>query len=158
MTWATSSCDHKTANKTFRPRIFMVDIATITDVQPKWNSVHVPDLYRSSIPALRPPRHIRRPPSVAECIGNLNHLFLRGDIIAEPASMSIVGAISEICGFASVASGGAAVGNLRSVPDRAARSYSERAPPSARLGNGFRLVRLSGIDRIAAPAPSAGRG
>ena len=78
--------------------------------------------------------------------------------IAEPASMSIVGAISEICGFASVASGGAAVGNVRSVPDRAARSYSERAPPSARLGNGFRLVRLSGIDRIAAPAPSAGRG
>jgi len=72
--------------------------------------------------------------------------------------MSIVGAISEICGFASVASGGAAVGNVRSVPDRAARSYSERAPPSARLGNGFRLVRLSGIDRIAAPAPSAGRG
>src|SRR6266446_237171 len=37
-------------------------------------------------------------------------------------------------------------------------SYSERAPPSARPGNGFRLVRLSGIDRIAAPAPSAGRG
>src|SRR5258707_10187608 len=93
-----------------------------------------------------------------ECIGNLNHLFLRGDISLNRRACLIVGAISEICGFASVASGGAAVGNVRSVPDRAARSYSERAPPSARLGNGFRLVRLSGIDRIAAPAPSAGRG
>ena len=50
--------------------------------------------------------------------------------IAEPASMSIVGAISEICGFASVASGGAAVGNVRSVPDRAARSYSFGSLPN----------------------------
>jgi len=51
--------------------------------------------------------------------------------IAEPASMSIVGAISEICGFASVASGGAAVGNVRSVPDRAARFTAIQAGRSA---------------------------
>jgi hypothetical protein len=82
-------------------------------------------------------------PDIAETVyRKFKPPFSERRYIAEPASMSIVGAISEICGFASVASGGAAVGNVRSVPDRAARSYSERAPPSARLGNGFRLLRL----------------
>jgi hypothetical protein len=54
------------------------------------------------------------------CIGNLNHLFSDRRYIAEPAKVSIVGAISEICGFASVGSGGTAVENARSVADRLA--------------------------------------
>ena len=44
------------------------------------------------------------------------------------------------------------------MPDRAARSHSERAAPSASVGNRFRLLRLLGINRIAAPGTVAGRG
>jgi hypothetical protein len=48
--------------------------------------------------------------------------------------MSIVGELTEIRGVAWVCSGGAAVGGVRSVPDRIARSQSERAAPPARVG------------------------
>ena len=58
--------------------------------------------------------------------------------------MSIVFLFDENPDVASAGSGGAAVGGARSVPDHAARSNSERAAPSARVGNRFRLLRLSG--------------
>ena len=51
--------------------------------------------------------------------------------------MSIVFLFDENPDVASAGSGGAAVGGARSVADRAARSYSERAAPSARVGNRF---------------------
>ena len=57
--------------------------------------------------------------------------FSQGGFSAESKSCLTPGpdpSISEICGFASVASGGAAVGNVRSVPDRAALLL--RASPS----------------------------
>ena len=70
-------------------------------------------------------------------IGNLNHLFSARSYIAEVASVSIVGLFDENPDVASAGSGGAAVGGARSVPDHAARSNSERAAPSARVGNRF---------------------
>ena len=51
--------------------------------------------------------------------------------------MSIVFLFDENPDVASAGSGGAAVGGTRSVPDHAARSNSERAAPSARVGNRF---------------------
>ena len=51
--------------------------------------------------------------------------------------MSIVFLFDENSDVASAGSGGAAVGGARSVPDHAARSNSERAAPSARVGNRF---------------------
>jgi hypothetical protein len=51
--------------------------------------------------------------------------------------MSIVFLFDENPDVASAGSGGAAVGGARSVPDHAARSNSERAAPSARVGNRF---------------------
>ena len=70
-------------------------------------------------------------------IGNLNHLFSARSYIAEVASVSIVGEFRENPNVASAGSGGAAVGGARSVPDHAAGSNSERAAPSARVGNRF---------------------
>lgn len=74
--------------------------------------------------------------------------------IAQPVALSIVFPFDENRGSASAGLGGAAVGNARIVPDRAARSHLERAHPSARVGKWFELLRGSGIDRIAGPAPS----
>jgi hypothetical protein len=51
--------------------------------------------------------------------------------------MSIVFLFDENPDVASAGSGGAAVGDARSVPDHAARLNSERAAPSARVGNRF---------------------
>ena len=51
--------------------------------------------------------------------------------------MSIVFLFDENPDVASAGSGGAAVGGARSVPDHAARSNSERAAPSARVGKRF---------------------
>ena len=51
--------------------------------------------------------------------------------------MSIVFLFDKNPDVASAGSGGAAVGGARSVPDHAARSNSERAAPSARVGNRF---------------------
>ena len=51
--------------------------------------------------------------------------------------MSIVFLFDENPDVALACSGGAAVGGVRSVPDHAARSNSERAAPSARVGNRF---------------------
>src|SRR5687768_8389360 len=64
--------------------------------------------------------------------------------------MSIVFLFYENPDVASAGSVGAAVVAARSVPDHAARSNSERAAPSARVATGFRLLRLSGINRTAA--------
>jgi hypothetical protein len=51
--------------------------------------------------------------------------------------VSIVFLVDENPNVASVSLGGVVVGGARSVPDRAARSNSERAAPSARVGNRF---------------------
>ena len=75
------------------------------------------------------------PPSV--CIGILNHLFFWPEQYRRTGGMSIVFLFDENPDVASAGSGGAAVGGARSVPDHAARSNSERAAPSARVGNRF---------------------
>jgi hypothetical protein len=51
--------------------------------------------------------------------------------------VSIVFLVDENPNVASAGLGGVVVGGARSVPDRAARSNSERAAPSARVGNRF---------------------
>jgi len=51
--------------------------------------------------------------------------------------LSIVFLVDENPNVASAGLGGVVVGGARSVPDRAARSNSERAAPSARVGNRF---------------------
>src|SRR5258707_6420476 len=51
--------------------------------------------------------------------------------------MSIVFLVDENPNVASAGLGDAALGGARSVPDHAARSNSERAAPSARVGNRF---------------------
>jgi len=51
--------------------------------------------------------------------------------------MSIVFLVDENPNVASAGLGDAALGGARSVPDRAARSNSERAAPSAPVGNRF---------------------
>ena len=55
-------------------------------------------------------------------------------------------------------SAGERSGGARKVPYRVACSESERATPSACFGKWFSAVRLSGIDRLEAPAHAAGRG
>ena len=92
------------------------------------------------------------------CIGNLNHLFFWPEQYRRTGELSISFLFDENPDVASAGSGSAAVGGARSVPDRAVRSNSERVAPSARVGNQVGALKLSGIDRIAAPAPSAGRG
>jgi len=64
--------------------------------------------------------------AVRGCIGNLKPRFLDWRYIPEPAKVPIVGAFSETRGFASVGSGGTALGNARSVADGAARSNSSK--------------------------------
>ena len=71
------------------------------------------------------------------CIGILNHLFFWPEQYRRTGGMSIVFLFEENPDVASAGSGGAAVGGARSVPDHAARSNSERAAPSARVGNRF---------------------
>jgi hypothetical protein len=53
--------------------------------------------------------------------------------------LSIVFLVDENPNVASAGLGGVVVGGARSVPDRAARSNSERAAPSACVGKRFRL-------------------
>ena len=65
--------------------------------------------------------------------------------------LSIVFLVDENPNVASAGLGGVVVGGARSVPDRAARSNSERAAPSACVGKRFSALRLSGINRLAAP-------
>src|SRR6266850_2222992 len=71
---------------------------------------------------------------------------------------SIVFLVDENPNVASAGLGGVVVGGARSVPDRAARSNSERAAPSACVGKRFSALRLSGINRLPAPGRAAGRG
>jgi len=61
--------------------------------------------------------------------GILNHLFFWPEQYRRTGGMSIVFLFDENPDVASAGSGGAAVGGARSVPDRAARSNSERAAP-----------------------------
>ena len=76
-------------------------------------------------------------PSLGHCIGILNHLFFWPEQYRRTGGMSIVFLFDENPDVASAGSGGAAVGGARSVPDHAARSNSERAAPSARVGKRF---------------------
>jgi hypothetical protein len=76
-------------------------------------------------------------PKAVLCIGILNHLFFWPEQYRRTGRMSIVFLFDENPDVASAGSGGAAVGGARSVPDHAARSNSERAAPSARVGNRF---------------------
>jgi hypothetical protein len=78
-----------------------------------------------------------RLPSYTICIGILNHLFFWPEQYRRTGGMSIVFLFDENPDIASAGLGGAAVGDARSVPDHAARSNSERAAPSARVGNRF---------------------
>jgi hypothetical protein len=75
--------------------------------------------------------------SQINCIGILNHLFFWPEQYRRTGGMSIVFLFDENPDVASAGSGGAAVGGARSVPDHAARSNSERAAPSACVGNRF---------------------
>jgi hypothetical protein len=67
--------------------------------------------------------------------------------IAGTGELSISFLSDEIRSFASVGLGGAAVGGALSIPDRTARSNSERAVPSVCVGNRFRFLKSFGIDR-----------
>ena len=71
------------------------------------------------------------------CIGILNHLFFWPEQYRRTRELSIAFLFDENPDVASAGLGGAAVGGARSVPDHAARSNSERAAPSARVGNRF---------------------
>jgi hypothetical protein len=75
--------------------------------------------------------------NVMSSIGILNHLFFWPEQYRRTGGMSIVFLFDENPDVASAGSGGAAVGGARSVPDHAARSNSERAAPSACVGNRF---------------------
>src|SRR4029077_13461178 len=77
----------------------------------------------------------------ALCIGNLNHLFSGPSNSAGPGSCQFSFLFDENRGVASAGLGDAAVGGALSVPDRTARSNSERAVPSASVGNRFRFLR-----------------
>src|SRR5262245_30897650 len=68
---------------------------------------------------------------------NLNHIFSGQSHSAGPGELSIRFFFDENSSDARANVGGAAVGGARSVPDHAARSNSERAAPSARVGNRF---------------------
>src|SRR5262245_8550262 len=70
-------------------------------------------------------------------IGNLNHLFFWPELYRRIGEMSIAFLFNENPGFAFAGSGGAAVGEGREVFRIAARSNSERAAPSASIGNRF---------------------
>jgi hypothetical protein len=83
---------------------------------------------------------------------------MAGAIAQDRESCQFPFVVDEKPAFVPGGLGGAAVGGARSVPYGAARSHSERAAPSARVGERVSALRLSGINRIAAPAHAAGRG
>ena len=68
---------------------------------------------------------------------NFKPPFSWPELYRRTGGMSIVFLFDENPDVASAGSGGAAVGGARSVPDHAARSNSERAAPSARVGKRF---------------------
>jgi len=81
--------------------------------------------------------YINQQPKAVLCIGILNHYFFWPEQYRRTGGMSIVFLFDENPDVASAGSGGAAVGGARSVPDHAARSSSERAARSARVGKRF---------------------
>ena len=74
-------------------------------------------------------------------------LFFWLELYRRTRELSISFLFDENPSVASVGLGGAAVGRARSVPDRAARSHSERAAQSVSVGNRVLALRLSTIDR-----------
>src|SRR5262249_54365988 len=63
--------------------------------------------------------------------------FFWPELYRRTRELSITFLFDENPDVASAGSGGAAVGGARTVPDHAARSNSERAAPSARVGTRF---------------------
>src|SRR5262245_49479628 len=93
---------------------------------------------------------------VVRAIGFLNDLFYGWSYIAAPAELSIPVLLDEKSTVVPVRLAGEQSGGAQEVPYGAARSNSERRRRLA-LAGGFRLLRLSGIDRLDAPAPRVGR-
>jgi hypothetical protein len=101
---------------------------------------------------------VEQPKKFEFCIGILNHLFFWPEQYRRTGGMSIVFLFDEIPRLlrpAHAAQRSEAREVCRITP--LARTQSERRRRLA-LASGFRLLRLSGIDRIAAPARAAGRG
>src|SRR5262249_48257100 len=74
-------------------------------------------------------------------IGFLNHLFYERRYIASAPSLSSTAELSKSCGLVGVldgrVGGGAEIAGARGVGDRAGRSNSERAAPSACVARRF---------------------
>ena len=74
-------------------------------------------------------------------IGFLNHLFYERRYIASAPSLSSTAELSKSCGLVGVldgrVGGGAEIAGARGAGDRAGRSNSERAAPSACVGRRF---------------------
>src|SRR5262249_36604193 len=74
-------------------------------------------------------------------IGILNHLFSERRYIASAPSLSSAAELSKSCGLVGVldgrVGGGAEIAGARGAGDRAGRSNSERAAPSACVGRRF---------------------
>src|SRR5215471_2313273 len=74
-------------------------------------------------------------------IGFLNHLFYERRYIASAPSLSNAAELSKSCGLVGVldgrVGGGAEIAGARGAGDRAGRSNSERAAPSACVGRRF---------------------
>src|SRR5262245_23607955 len=91
-------------------------------------------------------------------IGFLNDLFYGRSYIVAPAELSISFLLDEKSTVVPVRLAGEQSGDKRKVSYGEAQSNSERAAPAACVGKRFSAVRLSGIDRLDAPAHAAGRG
>jgi hypothetical protein len=97
-------------------------------------------------------------PLIPSCMGNLNHLFFWPEQYRRTGGMSIVFLFDEnpdVASAGSAAQRSEAREVCRITP--LARTQSERRRRLA-LATGFRLLRLSGINRIAAQGSVAGRG
>jgi hypothetical protein len=80
---------------------------------------------------------MREEPRFAMLYRKFKQTFFRSELYRQPGELSIVFLVDENPNVASDGSGGVVVGSERSVPDHTARSNSERAAPSACVGNRF---------------------
>src|SRR5439155_8378492 len=78
-------------------------------------------------------------------IGNLHNLFFWSELYRQPGEVSIVFLLMKIPMLLRLAWAAVVVGGARSVPDRAARSNSERAAPLACVGKRFSALRLGDV-------------
>src|SRR5262249_57019215 len=88
-------------------------------------------------------------------IGFLNHLFDERRYIASAPSLSSTAELSKSCGLVGVldgrVEGGAEIAGARGAADRAGRSNSERAAPSACVGRLFSAPQIVWNSRIKSP-------